>query len=63
MDDAVAADMLAFLRARGGVEAFSYVPLWATVAIRVVCPRWRRVLGGRIGTSAITATFEQVFEP
>lgn len=63
VDDAVAAEMIDFLRARGGVEAFDYVPLWATTAIRVKCPRWRRVLGSRVGTSSITATFEQVFEP
>lgn len=61
--DETAADMVAFLRAQGGVLAFNYVPMWATAAIRVVCPSWRRTLGSQVGTSNVTATFDQVFEP
>jgi phage-related protein len=37
--------------------------MWAPAAIKVQCEKWSRVLGSRVGTSSITATFEQVFEP
>lgn len=64
VDPAVADDILAFLRARGGVEAFDWTPRWATDPIRVKCPKWTRSPEGLgDGTSRITATFEQVFEP
>ena len=63
VDDAVATDMIAFLRAHKGTLHFGYVPLWETVSIRVVCQEWTRTLGSRIGTSSIRAKFRQVFEP
>lgn len=62
VDDAEAALMIDFLRTHG-VAGFTYHPLWEPAPIRVKCERWRRVLGSRIGTSSITASFEQVFEP
>jgi len=62
VDNAIADDILAFLRGRGGVEAFDWTPRWATAAIRVKCPRWSRSPDGD-GLSRMTASFEQVFEP
>lgn len=62
VDDAIAQEMVSFLRTHG-VAGFNYVPMWHTAAIRVVCRRWRRTLGSRVGQSNISATFEQVFEP
>ena len=61
VDDAVAADMMAFLETHGAVTPFDYTPLWATTPIKVVCPTWRRTLGSRVGTSDISATFNQWF--
>lgn len=63
VDNAIADEMIAFLRTHSGVTAFDYVPLWATVAIRVICRSWRRSQGSQYGVSSISATFEQVFEP
>lgn len=59
----VAADMIAFLRAHKGVTPFNYVPLWDTVAIAVICRKWRRTQGNEWGVSSISATFEQWFGP
>lgn len=61
--DEVAADMVAFLRAHKDGSTFDYVPLWETVASKWKCTSWKRTLGTLIGTSSISATFEQVFEP
>jgi phage-related protein len=63
VDNANADDLIAFLRARGGVEAFDWTPLWHTAAIRVVCPRWSRSQPTEFGQCDISATFVQVFEP
>jgi len=63
VDDAVADDMVAFLRARNGVEAFSYVPLRQTVAIKVKCSSWTRTWLDTPGLSSLRATFSQVAEP
>ena len=62
VDDLVANDMIAFLRAQKGYLAFNYVPLHETVAQRVVCRKWSRSKSG-IDESSIRARFEQVFEP
>jgi len=62
VDDAVATDMVNFLRAQKGYLPFNYVPLHETVAQRVICRRWTRSKAG-IGESNIRARFEQVFEP
>lgn len=55
------ADIIAFLKARGAVEAFN----WTTPdgdAIVVVCRKWSKTpQKGNLRT--INATFEQVFEP
>ena len=63
VDNTIADEMIVFLRDKNGVTPFSYVPLWATLAIRVICRSWRRSQGSRYGMSTISATFEQVFEP
>jgi phage-related protein len=62
VDNAIADDILAFLRARGGVEAFDWTPKWETTAIRCKCAKWSRAPDG-VGLSRISARFEQVYEP
>lgn len=62
VDDAVADDMVQFLRDQKGYLAFNYVPLRSTTAIKVVCKQWSRSHTGP-GTSSLRATFRQVFEP
>jgi len=51
----------AFLEARAGVEAFTWTPTGASAPISVVCESWSR--RDRVASSAITASFERVFEP
>lgn len=66
VDRQAADDIVAFFRARVGVqglEAFDWTPLWATVPIRVVCRSWSRTQAEVYTESDINATFEQVFEP
>lgn len=63
VDNAIAEEMINFLRDKNGVTAFSYVPLWSTLTIRVICRSWRRSQGSQYGMSSISARFEQVFEP
>lgn len=62
VDDAIAVDMIAFLRAHVG-QPFSYVPMWETVAVAVWCSKWDRTLGDVPGQSNITATFERWYAP
>ena len=62
VDNDIADDIVDFLRARGGWEAFDWTPKWGTVAIRVKCPRWTRSPDGE-SLSRISARFEQVYEP
>lgn len=57
-----AAEILAFLNARGGVEAFDWTPLLESTAIRVVCREWNRTLD-RHNQNTVTAKFERVYEP
>ena len=64
VDDAIADEIIAFLRARAGVEAFDWTPRWGTSPIRVKCGKWtRRPDGDGDGLSRISARFEQVYEP
>lgn len=63
VDNAVADDMVAFLRAHGGAEAFDYTPLWETQPVRVICRKWRRTHSATWGESDLSATFERVYEP
>jgi phage-related protein len=63
VDNAVADDIIAFLRAAKGVTSFDWVPLWHTTAIKVICPSWRRAQPAEWGQSDIDAKFQQVFEP
>ena len=64
VDDAVANDIVAFLRVRGGAEVFDWTPLWVTgnSPIRVVCKTWRRVYL-EPGISTVTAVFERRYQP
>lgn len=62
VDDAVADEMIDFLRTQDGRLPFNYVPLRTTVAIRVICRKWSRSFNAP-GESSLRATFEQVFEP
>lgn len=62
VDEAIADDIVTFLRARNGVEAFDWTPRWHTAAIRVKCPKWTRS-GLDDGLSHIAVRFEEVFEP
>jgi phage-related protein len=63
VEDAVADQIVAFLRARGGVEAFDWTPPRGATALRFLCPRWSRSLTDTWGESDVDAEFEQVFEP
>jgi phage-related protein len=62
VDNAIGNDLIAFLIARGGVEAFDWTPKWATTAIKVICEDWNRSIA-RGDLSNISATFEQRFVP
>lgn len=63
VDNAIAEEIMAFLEARvsaiNGLEAFDWVPLWSTTAIRVTCRQWRRVQDEDPNTSSIDAVFTQ----
>lgn len=50
-----------FLSARGGFEAFDWVPPDSTATIKVLCREWSKTMN-RFNLNTITATFEQVFE-
>lgn len=66
VEDKVATDIVAFLRARVtalGVDAFDWHPPWNNGnAIRVTCRGWNRSRQGDFFTSDIDATFRQEFE-
>jgi phage-related protein len=62
VDNSIANDIIGFLVARGGWQAFDWTPKWATSAIRVVCKEWSRNIA-RGDLSNITCTFDQRFEP
>ena len=60
--DVEALDILNFLAARGGVEAFDWTPPNESNAIRVVCREWNRSVD-YADRNTITARFERVYEP
>ena len=63
VDDAIADAIVAFWRARNGVELFDWTPIWGgNTPIRVVCKGWRRVRVA-LGISTLTATFERRYAP
>jgi len=53
--------MVAFLRARGGVEAFDWCPPRETALKRWTCSSWSRTLPDADGLSTVQAVFEQDF--
>lgn len=63
IDDSAADEIVAFLRARNGVEAFEYTPMWHSTPMLFLCSRWTRTASERPGYSDVTADFEQTFEP
>ena len=54
--------ILEFLEARGGVEAFSWTPPYASSAIHVVCYKWDSTLPLAPDTTTVNCTFTKVFE-
>lgn len=51
--------IVAFLRARGGVEAFTFTPPGEATARKVVCPKWTLTpYAGDGGTFTVQATFQ-----
>lgn len=60
-DDTETNQILAFLQARGAVEAFNWTAPDGTSAV-FVCSEWNRTFD-RFGQSTITATFRRVYEP
>lgn len=65
VEDSVADQVIAFLRARitaaAGLEAFDWTPRWSTTKIKIKCRRWTRTLGSVWGESNIDLEFEQWF--
>lgn len=59
--DTEAANILTFLEARGGIDAFDWTPYNGT-AIRVVCREWNRSYD-RHNLNTVTAKFDRVYEP
>lgn len=60
-DDTETGQILAFLSARGGFEAFNWTPPTEATAIVVVCREWNKTLD-RNNLNTITAKFERVYE-
>lgn len=60
-DDAERDLILAFLDARGGIEAFDWTPPFGGSAIRAVCREWNWT-PEKYNLNTITATFERVYE-
>ena len=58
-------DILAFLKARNGVDVFNWTPPRGTVPVNVICPEWSSGFGSMIqgGTRLmnVSATFQEVF--
>lgn len=63
IDDDAATEMVAFLRARNGAEAFEYTPMWETTAVLVTCKEWTRSPSQTPGYSDFTAKFVRSYEP
>lgn len=55
-------EIVDFLSARGGWQAFDWIPPFKDDAIRVVCRDWSEETTS-YNLRTINATFEQVFEP
>ncbi len=55
--------IVAFLKARAGIEAFLWTPALEDDAITVVCDGPIGTIKNKGGRATITATFRQVFEP
>lgn len=66
-ENSVADQIIAFFRARvtstAGLEAFSWVPVWATAPILVKCETWSRTVTDTWGECDVTATFTQWIGP
>lgn len=60
-DDTETAAILAFLKARNGVEAFDWTPPLEGTAIRAICRSWNRTFDRKNGNT-VSAKFERVFE-
>jgi len=54
--------IIAFLASKGGYQSFSWVPLYGSSEVRVICETWDRPTSGP-AVSDITATFEKVPVP
>jgi len=54
-------NILAFLKARGGVESFDWTPPRGTAG-KYVCEEWQATLSN-CNNNQIQATFREVFEP
>ena len=63
IDDDAATEIISFLRARNGVEAFEYTPMWETTAVLVTCKEWTRSPSQTPGYSSVSAKFVRVYEP
>lgn len=61
MPEAEAADLLAFLRARAGAEAFLYTPPGEAEAVLWTCASWSDVWAGRTARS-VSASFVEEFD-
>lgn len=59
--DTEASAILAFLKARAGVEAFDWTPAGEVTAIRAVCREWNRTFD-KNNLNTVTASFERVYE-
>jgi phage-related protein len=60
-DDTERDAILAFLEARGGVEAFSWTPPRGSAG-KYVCEQWQATLSN-CNNNQIRATFREVYEP
>jgi len=56
-----AGNILTFLEARNGVEAFDWTPPNESTAIKVVCREWTKTVA-RANLNNVSASFQQVFE-
>lgn len=63
IDNDAADEIVTFLRARGGVEAFDYTPLWHTTARLFIATDWARTASSEPGYSDIMVNVQEVFEP
>lgn len=60
-----AATIEAFFKSMAGAQAFTWRAPWDAVARKWICKRWsrkRNVVGERLVSETISATFEEVFD-